>query len=187
MYMDEVFEEDELPIKFCGISANFRREIGSHGVDTKGMFRVHQFHKIEMLIFSAAKDSWKFHEELLKNAEDFVKKLELPYRVVNICTGDIGTVAAKKYDIEAWFPKQGIYREIVSCSNCTSYQSAALNIKVKNSEGKEEYVHTLNSTALALSRIIVAIVENYRNKDGSIRVPKCIQKYLGKKLIGSPV
>ena len=187
MYMDEVLEEDQLPLKFCGISANFRREIGSHGVDTKGLFRVHQFHKIEMLIFSAAKDSWKIHEELLKNAEDLVKKMELPYRVVNVCTGDIGMVASKKYDIEVWSPRQKRYTEIVSCSNCTAYQSTALNIKVRNSSNEKEYVHTLNSTALALSRIIVAIIENYRNKDGSIRVPKCIQKYLGKKLIGRPL
>jgi len=187
MYMNEVFNEEDLPMKFCGLSTNFRKEIGSHGVDTRGLFRVHQFNKVEMFVFSNPKDSWKIHEELLVIAEGLVKKLKIPYRVVNICTGDIGMIAAKKYDIDAWFPRQNKYGEIISCSNCTDYQAVSLNIKYKKkNSGSEdkEYVHTLNSTAIAIGRMIVAIVENYQNKDGSIDVPAVLQKYVGKKKIG---
>jgi len=190
MYMNEVLKEEDLPLKFCGISTNFRKEIGSHGVDTRGLFRVHQFNKVEMFVFSNPKDSWKIHEELLVIAEGLVKKLKIPYRVVNICTGDIGMIAAKKYDIDAWFPRQNKYGEIISCSNCTSYQAVSLNIrykkdkKNKNSGGEDkEYVHTLNSTAIAMGRMLVAIVENCQNKDGSIDVPAVLQKYVGKKKI----
>lgn len=185
MHMNETFEEKELPIKYCGISTNFRREIGSHGVDTRGLFRVHQFSKVEMFVFSNAKDSWKIHEELLAIAESIVKKLKIPYRVVNICTGDIGMIAAKKYDIEAWSPRQEKYTEIISCSNCTNYQAVSLNIKYRTGEEKE-YVHTLNSTAIATSRMLVAIIENFQNKDGSIDVPEVLQKFMGKKVIGKP-
>jgi len=177
MHMDEVFEEKDLPIKYLGISPCFRREIGSHGVDTRGLFRVHQFTKIEQFIFCKPEQSWRFHEELLKNAEEIFKELELPYRVVDICTGDIGIVAAKKYDIEVWMPREEKYREVVSCSNCTAYQSARLNIKFKKGEEKE-YPHTLNSTAIATSRTIRAIVENFQDKNGMIKVPKVLQKYM---------
>jgi len=179
MYMDEAIEEKDLPIKYCGYSMCFRREIGSHGVDTKGLFRTHQFNKIEQFIFCTPEESWKFHEELLKNSEDLFKGLELPYRVVNICTGDLGIIAAKKYDLEVWMAKQEAYKEACSCSNCTAYQATRLNIKVRRKDGKREYLHTLNNTAIATGRAIVAIVENFQNPDKSITVPKVLRSYMG--------
>ncbi len=185
MHMGETFEESQLPLKYCGISACFRREIGSHGVDTRGLFRVHQFNKVEQFIFCKPEESWKMHEELIKNAEEIFQKLKIPYRIVSICTGDIGTVAAKKYDIEAWFPRQNNYREVVSCSNCTSYQAVSLNIRYNSKKaGEKEHVHTLNSTAVATGRAMVAIVENYQDKDGSITVPDVLVPFVGKKVIG---
>ena len=188
MHMDETFDEKDLPLKYAGLSSCFRKEIGSHGVDTRGLFRVHQFNKVEMFVFSKPDESWKIHEELREIAESLVQKLKIPYRVVNVCNGDIGIIAAKKYDIEAWFPRQDKYGEIVSCSNCTSYQAVSLNIKYRpdsETKGEErEYVHTLNSTAIALGRMMVAIVENYQNEDGSINVPEVLQKHVGKKVIG---
>ena len=183
LLMNEVLEEKQLPLKLAGYSPCFRKELGSHSIDTKGIFRVHHFNKVEQFIFCKPEDSWKFHEELLKNAETIYQKLKIPYRVVNICTGDIGIVAAKKYDIESWFPRENLYREVVSCSNCTSYQATRLNIKYRKGEEKE-YIHTLNSTAIATSRTVRAIVENYQQKDGTIKVPTVLQKYLGKKIIG---
>ena len=183
LLMNETFDEKQLPMKFIGFSPCFRKELGSHSIDTKGIFRVHHFNKVEQFIFCMPQDSWKFHEELLKNSEELFQKLKIPYRVVNICAGDIGIVAAKKYDIEAWFPRESLYREVVSCSNCTSYQAARLNIKYRKGEEKE-YLHTLNSTAIATGRAIRAIVENFQQKDGSIKVPTVLQKYMGKKVIG---
>ena len=177
MYMDEVLEEKDLPIKMAGISPCFRKEAGAHGKDTKGIFRVHQFNKIEQFIFSKPEDSWELHEELLKNTEEIFKKLKLPYRVVNICTADIGTVASKKYDIEVWMPVQKQYREVASISNCTAFQATRLNIKYRTNEGNK-FVHTLNATAIATSRVIVAIMENFQNKDGSISVPTVLQDYM---------
>jgi len=184
MYMNETLSEKDLPLKLGGISINFRREIGSHGVDTRGLFRVHQFNKVEMFVFSKPSESWKIHEELLTIAESLVKKLKIPYRVVNVCSGDIGAIASKKYDIEAWSPRQNKYTELISCSNCTSYQAVSLNVRYANDKGEKDYVHTLNSTAFATGRTIVAIVENFQNKDGSINVPQVLQKYVGKKVIG---
>jgi len=180
MFMDEVLKADELPLKFVGISTNFRKEAGAHGKDTRGIFRVHQFNKVEQFIFCQPEDSWKFHEELIQNAEELVQKLGLPYHVVNVCTGDIGTVAAKKYDIEVWMPAQNAYREIISCSNCTDYQARRLNIRYREKEGEapKGFVHTLNSTALA-SRTMVAILENYQQKDGSVVIPEILRKYMG--------
>lgn len=186
MYMDEVFEEKSLPIKLCGLSACFRKEIGSHGVDTRGLFRMHQFNKVEQFIFCKPEDSWKFHEELQKNSEQMLKQIGIPFRVVSICTGDIGIVAAKKYDIEAWFPRSKAYMEVGSNSNCTAYQAARLNIRYQKGE-EREYIHTLNNTGIATSRIMVAILENYQQKDGSVKIPKVLQKYMyGKKFIGKP-
>jgi seryl-tRNA synthetase len=183
MLMNETLDEKKLPLKFVGLSSCFRKEIGSHGVDTRGLFRVHQFNKVEQFIFCKPSDSWKLHEELLKNAEHLMQKLKIPYRITSICTGDIGIVAAKKYDVEAWFPRQKAYREVISCSNCTSYQAVRLNIKYLNRSSEKEYVHTLNSTAIATGRTMAAIAENYQNKDGSISVPEVLQPYLGKKKI----
>jgi seryl-tRNA synthetase len=181
MFMGEVLKAEDLPLKFVGISANFRKEAGAHGKDTRGIFRTHQFNKIEQFVFSRPEDSWGFHDELLGNAEELVQKLGLPYRVVNVCTGDIGTVAAKKYDVEAWMPAQNAYREIISCSNCTDYQARRLNIKYREKEGEapKGFVHTLNSTALATGRTIVAIMENYQQEDGSVAIPKALRKYMG--------
>lgn len=181
---DKIFNESDLPKKFVGVSSCFRKEIGSHGVDEKGLFRVHQFNKIEQFIFCKPEDSWKFHEELIKNAEELFKKLKLPYRVVSICTGDIGTVAAKKYDLEVYMPREKTYKEVVSCSNCTSYQATRLNIKyLKGSE--KEYVHTLNSTAIATSRALRGILENYQQKDGTVKVPAVLVPYMsGIKVLG---
>jgi len=180
MYQDEIFEERDLPLRLAGISPCFRREIGAHGLDTKGLFRVHQFTKVEQFVYCNPEDSWQIHEELLANAEEIFRSLGLPYRVVNICTGDIGTVAAKKYDIEAWMPREGAYREVVSCSNCTTYQAVRLNIRVRDKSDFEtkRHVHTLNSTAVATSRVLRTILENYQQEDGSVRVPDILRPYM---------
>jgi seryl-tRNA synthetase len=181
MFMDEVLKAEDLPLKCVGISTNFRKEAGAHGKDTRGIFRTHQFNKIEQFIFCKPEDSWKMHEELIRNAEELVQKLGLPYRVVDCCTGDIGTVAAKKYDVEAWMPAQNAYRELISCSNCTDYQARRLNIKYREKEGEppKGFVHTLNSTALATGRTMVAILENYQQEDGSVVIPEVLRKYMG--------
>ena len=180
MYKGEIFETKDLPLRLAGISPCFRREIGAHGLDTKGLFRVHQFTKVEQFVFCRPEDSWEIHEELLANAEEMYRKLEIPYRVVNICTGDIGTVAAKKYDIEAWMPRENTYKEVVSCSNCTSYQAVRLNIKVRDKSNFEskQHVHTLNSTAVATSRVMRAILENFQNKEGLVEIPKILRPYM---------
>jgi seryl-tRNA synthetase len=181
MFQDEVLKEQELPIKLAGVSTCFRKEAGAHGKDTRGIFRTHQFNKIEQFIFCTPEQSWRLHEELVENAETLVRKLELPYRIVSVCTGDIGTVAAKKYDIEAWMPAQNGYREVVSCSNCTDYQARRLNIRYREKEGAptKGFVHTLNSTAIATGRTIVAIIENNQQEDGTITVPEVLRKYMG--------
>jgi len=180
MYRDEIFEEKDLPLRLAGISPCFRREIGAHGLDTKGLFRVHQFTKVEQFVFCKPEDSWAIHEELLANAEELFSGLDLPYRVVNICTGDIGTVAAKKYDIEVWMPRETAYKEVVSCSNCTSYQAVRLNIRVRDKKDFElkQNIHTLNSTAVATSRVLRAILENNQQRDGSVRIPRVLMRYM---------
>jgi seryl-tRNA synthetase len=179
MHMDEIIDEEDLPIKYVGVSTNFRREIGSKGVDTKGLFRMHQFNKVEQVILCKPEESWALHEELIGNAESLYQALEIPYRVVNCCTGDIGTVAAKKYDLEAWSPRQKKYAEVVSCSNCTDYQARRLNIRCGKVGGEKRMVHTLNSTAIATSRALVAILENYQRPDGSVEIPKVLVPYMG--------
>ena len=178
MFQDEIIDEDKLPIKFVGMSTCFRREIGSRGVDTKGLFRMHQFNKIEQFIFCKPEDSWKYHEELLSNTEGMFQGLGLPYHVVNVCTGDLGIVAAKKYDIEAWFPRQNKYGEVASCSNCTDYQARRLNIRMGKVGGDKRVLHTLNNTAIATSRCMVAILENYQKPDGTIEVPKVLRRFM---------
>jgi seryl-tRNA synthetase len=186
MYQGEIFEEKDLPLRLAGISPCFRREIGAHGLDTKGLFRVHQFTKVEQFVFCKPEDSWTIHEELLANAEELFLGLGLPYRVVNICTGDIGTVAAKKYDIEVWMPRENTYKEMVSCSNCTSYQAVRLNIRVRDKKDFEskQHIHTLNSTAVATSRVIRAILENNQHSDGSVEVPEVLWPYMnGQKFL----
>ena len=179
MYLDEVIDEDDLPLTYVGVSTNFRREIGGHGVDTKGLFRMHQFNKVEQFVFCRPEDSPTWHEKLRANGEGIYRALEIPYRVVNVCTGDIGTVAAKKYDVEAWFPRQGGYREVISCSNCTEYQARRLNVRAGKVGGDKFVPHTLNSTAMATSRGLVAILENFQEADGSVTIPRAVRPYMG--------
>jgi seryl-tRNA synthetase len=180
MLQDETLLAESLPMKLVGLSPCFRREVGAHGKYTKGLFRVHQFHKVEQFIFSLPKQSWELHEELQRNCEQLYEGLGLHYRVVNVCTGDIGSLAAKKYDTEAWMA-DGEYREIGSNSNCTDYQARRLNVKYRLKEGAapEGFVHTLNNTALATSRTMIAVMEQHQQEDGAIRVPKALQPYMG--------
>ncbi len=183
MHAGEVLSAKELPIKYVGVSPCFRREAGAHGKDTKGIFRVHQFEKVEQFIFSKQEDSWKCYEELIANEESLLQKLKLPYHRIEMCTGDIGIVAAKKTDLEVWFPSQQKYRELTSASNCTDWQSMRLDIKYDDKQ-ERKYVHTLNATAIAVQRTIAAIAENYCNTDGTITVPDVLVPYMGKKVIG---
>jgi len=183
MYMDEVIEPSLLPIKMVGVSPCFRREVGAHGQGDKGIWRVHQFTKIEQIVISHPDDSWDFHEELLTNCVDLWDSLGLHYEVVNICTGDMGTVAAKKYDLEAWLPGRGEYKEVVSCSNCTDYQANRLRMRYRTADGNAS-VHTLNSTAVATSRALVAIVEQNQLEDGRVTVPEVLQQIMsGQKIL----
>ena len=175
MFMDEVIEPSLLPIKMVGVSPCFRREVGAHGLSDKGIWRVHQFTKVEQIVICKPEESWNHHEDLLQNCIDLWDELELHYRVVNICTGDMGTVAAKKYDLEAWLPGVQSFKEVVSCSNCTDYQANRLRMRYRTSEGNSS-VHTLNSTAVATSRALVAIMEQYQEEDGRVRIP---EKLLG--------
>jgi len=179
MFMDEVIDVGRLPLTLTGLATQFRREIGAHGVDTKGLFRMHQFNKVEQFVFCRPEDSWTWHEKLRANGEAIYRALEIPYRVVNVCTGDIGTVAAKKYDIEAWSPRQQAYREVISCSNCTDYQARRLNIRAGKVGGEKFVPHTLNATAMATSRGLVAVLENYQKADGSVTVPEVLRPHLG--------
>jgi len=178
MHMDEIFKEDELPKRYVGFSSCFRREAGSYGKDTRGIFRVHQFDKVEMFSFCKPEDSKREHLFFLEMEERLMKALKIPYRVINICTGDLGDPAAAKFDIEAWLPGQGRYRETHSTSNCTDYQARRLNIRYRAKDGKLHFVHTINGTAFAIGRTIIAILENYQQKDGSVKVPEILQKYL---------
>jgi len=179
-FMDEVILTKDLPVKYVGVSPCFRKEVGAHGKYTKGLFRVHQFNKIEQFIFCHPDDSWKLHEELQKNSEDLYKGLGLHYRVVNVCTGDIGIIAAKKYDIEVWMADD-TYREAGSNSNCTDYQARRLNIKYREKEGQAPvgFVHTLNNTAIATSRTLIAILEQCQQKDGSVAIPEALRPLMG--------
>jgi seryl-tRNA synthetase len=181
-HLDEILEKEDLPLRYAGFSACFRKEAGAHGKDTKGVFRTHQFNKVEQFVFSTPQQSWDEHELMIENAEELFQKLNIPYRVVNVCTGDLGGVAAKKYDIEAWMPKQGMFREVVSCSNCTDYQARELNVRYRTAEGNV-FVHTLNSTALATSRALVAIFENFQQADGSVLIPPALQESVGTERI----
>ena len=178
MRMDEIIEPSELPIKLVGVSACFRREVGAHGLSDRGIWRVHQFTKVEQIVICDPDNSWDHHEELLGNAVDMWDSLGLHYRVVNICTGDMGTVAARKYDLEAWLPGAGGYKEVVSCSNCTDYQANRLRMRYRTTEGNEA-VHTLNSTAIATSRALVAIMEQNQMEDGRVSVPDVLRSYMG--------
>lgn len=177
MHMDEILDPDDFPLRYAGYSTCFRREAGTYGKDTRGLFRVHQFDKLEMFSFVSAEDSWDEHERLLAIEESIVQGLELPYRVVNVCTGDLGDSAAKKYDIEAWFPGQGGYREITSCSNTTDFQARRLRIRYRADTGNE-IAHTINGTAVA-GRALIALLENNQQADGTVVVPEVLRPFVG--------
>ncbi len=186
MYMDEILNEKDLdkPIMLAGMSPCFRREIGKHGLDERGFFRVHQFNKIEQVVICKPEQSWEIFKQISKNQQELLEALEIPYRIVNVCTGDMGIVAAKKFDLEGWSPREKKYIELGSCSNCTSYQAVRLNIKYKKANGEKEYVHTLNNTMIPTTRTLRVIMENYQTKEGTIKIPKALQPFmLGKKEI----
>ena len=179
MHLEEIFSKEDLPRKYVSVSPCFRKEAGSHGRDTKGIFRVHQFEKVEIFSITDPKSSWTQHEEILEDVKQFYKELEIPYRVMLLSSGDMGKVASKTFDIEAWLPGQNNYRELVSCSNCTDFQSRRLGIKYRNKPHEESVLtHTLNSTLTATERTLVAILENFQNEDGSITIPKVLRTYM---------
>src|ERR687884_162022 len=186
MHMDEILDGKRLPIKYAGFSPCFRKEAGAHGKDMKGIFRVHQFEKVEQFIYCRPEDSWKEHEKMLALAEEFFQKLGIPNRVMLLSSGDTGKISAKTYDIEAWMAGQNAYREVVSCSNCLDYQARRLAIRFRDRPNEDtRYVHTLNSTLVATERTIVAILENYQTSNGTIKVPTALQEYMnGLKEIG---
>jgi seryl-tRNA synthetase len=181
-HMGEILDESSLPIRMAGYSTCFRREAGSYGKDLGGMFRVHQFDKVEMFSFTRPEDSKDEHEFLVGVEEEIVGNLDLPYRVVNIAAGDLGLAAAKKYDIEGWLPGQARYRELTSCSNCTDYQARRLQTRVRRGDGSIEVLHTLNGTATAIGRTLIAILENRQRRDGSVELPKALFPYLPESL-----
>ena len=184
MYYDEILEGSKIPLRYASISPCFRKEAGAHGKDQKGIFRVHQFEKIEQFIFCRPEESWEEHEKMIKNTEEFYQQLEMPYRLMLLSSGDMGKVSAKTYDIEAWMAGQNAYREIVSCSNCIDYQSRRLKIRFREKSNEDtKYIHTLNSTLIAIERTMVAILENNQTKDGHIEIPKVLQKYFGDNMI----
>ncbi len=184
MHSDEILEGKDLPIRYAGVSPCFRKEAGAHGRDQKGIFRVHQFEKIEQYVFARPEESWKEHERMLAVAEEFYQKLEIPYRVMLLSSGDMGKISAKTYDIEAWMAGQNAYREIVSCSNCLDFQTRRLKIRFRDKTNEQtQYLHSLNSTLVATTRTLVAIMENFQTKDGHIGIPKALQKYLGSSAI----
>jgi seryl-tRNA synthetase len=184
-HYNEIIEPERLPLKYAGISSCFRKEAGSHGKDTLGIFRVHRFEKVEQYIFCKPEDSWKYHEELIANSEELFKELKIPYRIVNIASGELNDNAAKKYDLEAWFPASETYRELVSCSNCLDYQARKLKIRMGKvgSHEEKQILHTLNATAIATERTICCILENYQNEDHSITIPDVLSKYMNDKKI----
>ena len=180
MHSKEIIEGKDLPLRYAGVSPCFRKEAGAHGRDQKGIFRVHQFDKIEQFVFSKPEDSWNEHEKMISIVEEFYQSLGIPYRVMLLSTGDMGKVSAKTYDIEAWMPGQNAYREIVSCSNCLDYQARRLKIRFRDKTNEDtQYMHTLNSTLIATTRILVALMENGQTKDGHIKIPHVLQNYMG--------
>ena len=180
MHMDEILDSPRLPLRYACVSPCFRKEAGAHGRDMKGIFRVHQFEKVEQVVFSRPEDSWKEHERMLELTERIYEDLGLPFRTVLLCSGDLGKISAKTYDIEAWFPGQSNYREIVSCSNCIDYQARRLRIRYRDNVNDEtKLVHTLNSTLIATERTMVSIIENYQTDNGTVQIPDVLQKYMG--------
>ena len=184
MHSDEIIDGKRLPLRYAGISTCFRKEAGAHGRDQKGIFRVHQFEKVEQFTFTRPEDSWQEHERMISIAEEFYQKIGIPYRVMLLSSGDLGKVSAKTYDLEAWMAGQKSYREIVSCSNCLDFQTRRLKIRFRDrTDEPPQYLHSLNSTLVATTRTMVAIIENFQTKDGHIAVPKALQKYFCSNLI----
>ena len=184
MHSNEILDGNLLPTRYASISPCFRKEAGAHGKDQKGIFRVHQFEKIEQFVFSKPEDSSNEHEKMIAITEEFFQKLEIPHRIVLLASGDMGKISAKTYDLEAWMAGQNAYREVASCSNCLDYQSRRLKIRFRDKTNEDtQYVHTLNSTLVATERTMVAIMENFQTKDGHINIPNALQKYMGKKTI----
>jgi seryl-tRNA synthetase len=180
MHMHEILDGKKLPIRYAGFSSCFRKEAGAHGKDMKGIFRVHQFEKVEQFVYCRPEETWSEHERMLALSEEFFRQLGIPYRVLLLCSGDTGKISAKTYDIEAWMAGQNAYREIVSCSNCLDYQARRLGIRFRDRTNEEtRLVHTLNSTLVATERTIVAILENFQTPQGTVEVPKVLQKYMG--------
>ncbi len=180
-HMDEIIDEDDLPLRYAGLSACFRKEAGAAGKHTRGLFRVHQFNKLEMYVFCLPEKSKEMHEMILATEEEIWQELGIPYRVINIAAGDLGAPAAKKYDVEYWSPVDQCYRELTSCSNCTDFQARNLNIRVRRKDGSVEVLHTLNGTAVSLARTMVAVIENYATRDGKLKVPEVLKPYLNNK------
>ena len=180
-HMDEIIDEDKLPLLYAGYSACFRKEAGTYGKYTRGLFRVHQFNKLEMYVFCLPEQSKEMHEKILAIEEDIWQGLGIPYHVVNIAAGDLGAPAAKKYDMEYWSPVNQKYQEITSCSNCTNFQAQACNVRVRRKDGTIEYVHTLNGTAIPLARALVVMLENYATPDGKLKVPEVLRPYLNNR------
>ncbi len=178
-HADEIIDENKLPILYAGLSACYRKEAGTYGKHTKGLFRVHQFNKLEMYAYTLPEKSIEMHEQILAIEEELWQAIGISYHVINIAAGDLGSPAAKKYDIEYWSPVDGTYRELTSCSNCTDYQARNLNIRVRRKNGSVEILHTLNGTAVSLARSLVVILENFQNDDGTLRVPEVLQPYMG--------
>lgn len=180
-HMDEIIDEDKLPLLYAGYSACFRKEAGTYGKYTRGLFRVHQFNKLEMYVFCLPEQSKEIHEKILAIEEDIWQTLGIPYHVINIAAGDLGAPAAKKYDVEYWSPVNQKYQEITSCSNCTDFQARSVNARVRRKDGTVEFVHTLNGTAISMARTMVAVLENYATEGGKLKVPEALRPYLGGK------
>ncbi len=177
-HADEILDEDKLPLLYAGLSPCYRREAGTYGQHTRGLFRVHQFNKLEMYAFTLPEASVDMHEKILAFEEELWQAIGIPYHVINIASGDLGAPAAKKYDVEYWSPVDGAYRELTSCSNCTDYQTRSLNIRVRRKDGSVETLHSLNGTAVALARSLVAVIEHYQKADGTLEVPEVLRPYL---------
>ena len=182
-HADEIIDEKDVPLLYVGLSPCYRKEAGTYGKHTRGLFRVHQFNKLEMYAFTLPEDSIEMHEKILAIEEELWQAIGIPYHVINIASGDLGAPAAKKYDIEYWSPVDEAYRELTSCSNCTDFQTRNLNIRVRRKDGKVEMMHSLNGTAVSLARSLVAVIEHYQNEDGTLRVPEVLQPYLGGRAI----
>ena len=178
-HADEIIDENKLPLLYAGYSPCYRREAGAAGKHTRGLFRVHQFNKLEMYAFTTAEESEAMHEKILAIEEEIWQSLGIPYHVINIASGDLGAPAAKKYDIEYWSPVDEMYRELTSCSNCTDFQTRNLNIRVRRADGRVEMLHSLNGTVVSLARSLITIIENYQNEDGTLTIPEVLRSYLG--------